>query len=387
VSEWVTKALGDVCEILDSKRRPITKKDRIPGEFPYYGATGILDFVEGYLFDEKLVLVGEDGAKWGAGENTAFRVDGKVWVNNHAHVIRPRRRILHDSWLIYYLNSIDLLPFISGLTVPKLNQAKLREIPIPLPPAAEQQRIVAILDEAFAGLEAMRANAERNVQNARELFDAYLQIELRKSSASGSERTLQEISIDFGRGKSKHRPRNDPKLYDGRYPFIQTGDVRNCDHFIIRSSQSYNEVGLAQSKLWPKGTICVTIAANIAETGILGFDACFPDSVIGIVVDQRKTSNDYVEFLLQSVKAELKAQGKGSAQDNINLATFENRRFPFPPIHEQHRIVDALNELSDAVRSLTSLYTRKFAAIAELKQSLLQKAFSGQLTSSETIAA
>ena len=387
MSEWVTKALGDVCEILDSKRRPITKKDRIPGEFPYYGATGILDFVEGYLFDEKLVLVGEDGAKWGAGENTAFRVDGKVWVNNHAHVIRPRRRILHDSWLIYYLNSIDLLPFISGLTVPKLNQAKLREIPIPLPPAAEQQRIVAILDEAFAGLEAMRANAERNVQNARELFDAYLQIELRKSSASGSERTLQEISIDFGRGKSKHRPRNDPKLYDGRYPFIQTGDVRNCDHFIIRSSQSYNEVGLAQSKLWPKGTICVTIAANIAETGILGFDACFPDSVIGIVVDQRKTSNDYVEFLLQSVKAELKAQGKGSAQDNINLATFENRRFPFPPIHEQHRIVDALNELSDAVRSLTSLYTRKFAAIAELKQSLLQKAFSGQLTSSETIAA
>jgi Type I restriction modification DNA specificity domain len=85
------------------------------------------------------------------------------------------------------------------------------------------------------------------------------------------------------------------------YPFIQTGDVRNCDHVILESTQSYNEIGLAQSKLWPKGTICITIAANIAETGILGFEACFPDSVIGIVVDETKTTNDFVEYLLQSV--------------------------------------------------------------------------------------
>ena len=96
-----TALLGEICEILDRRRKPITKKDRIPGPYPYYGATGVLDYVEGYLFDEPLVLVGEDGAKWDAGENTAFAIDGKCWVNNHAHVLRTDRSIILDNWLIY----------------------------------------------------------------------------------------------------------------------------------------------------------------------------------------------------------------------------------------------------------------------------------------------
>jgi type I restriction enzyme S subunit len=87
---WPTVKLGDVCEVLDFKRKPITKKDRISGEIPYYGATGIVDYVEGFLFEEKLVLLGEDGAKWGASEPSAFIVEGKTWVNNHAHVLRPK---------------------------------------------------------------------------------------------------------------------------------------------------------------------------------------------------------------------------------------------------------------------------------------------------------
>jgi type I restriction enzyme S subunit len=148
----------------------------------------------------------------------------------------------------------------------------------------------------------------------------------------------------------------------------------------LESTQTYNEIGLSQSKLWPKGTICITIAANIAETGILGFDACFPDSVIGIVVDETKTTNEFVEYLLQSVKAQLKAQGKGSAQDNINLATFESWKFQFPPLVEQRHLVVTLNELSESIQKLEVTYREKLAALAELKQSLLQKAFSGELT-------
>ncbi|MFH1902541.1 MAG: restriction endonuclease subunit S [Candidatus Omnitrophota bacterium] len=143
---WQTKHLGDLCDVLDNKRKPITKRDRIAGKYPYYGATGVLDHVQGYLFDEPLVLVGEDGAKWESGENTAFAVEGKCWVNNHAHVLRPDRTKLLDNWLIYHLNHSDLIEFVSGLTVPKLNQGTLREIPIPLPPIPEQQRIVKKID-------------------------------------------------------------------------------------------------------------------------------------------------------------------------------------------------------------------------------------------------
>ena len=152
---WKKVKLGDLCEILDTRRKPITKKNRIHGEYPYYGATGIVDWVADYIFDEELVLIGEDGAKWDAGEKTAFIVDGKYWVNNHAHVVKPNTEKLLNKWLTYYLCGIDLKPWVTGMTVPKLNQGQLKSIPIPLPPLAEQERIIAKLDAAFAEIESL----------------------------------------------------------------------------------------------------------------------------------------------------------------------------------------------------------------------------------------
>lgn len=125
--------------------------------------------------------------------------------------------------------------------------------------------------------------------------------------------------------------------------------------------------------------MCITIAANIAETAILGFDACFPDSVIGVVVVEAKTSNKYLEYLLQSFKAQLQAQGKGSAQDNINVGTFENLLFPFPSLRVQEELVSTLDALSAETQRLESIYQQKLAALGELKKSLLHQAFTGQL--------
>ena len=146
-SRYPIVKIGSVVDILDSLRRPITKSDRTLGPYPYYGATGVLDHVEGYLFDEPLVLIGEDGAKWGPGQHSAFPVDGKVWVNNHAHVLRPKRDHLLDKFLIEVLNEADLTRFITGVTVPKLNQEKLRSIQIPLPPLEVQKEFVAEIED------------------------------------------------------------------------------------------------------------------------------------------------------------------------------------------------------------------------------------------------
>ena len=146
VSRYQTVPLGDIVDILDSRRKPITKGDRQSGPYPYYGATGVLDYVKDYLFDEPLVLIGEDGAKWEAGEKTAYAISGKTWVNNHAHVLRPKRNQLLDTYLIEMINEMDLTPYITGVTVPKLNQEKLRSITIPLPPLEVQKLIVAEIE-------------------------------------------------------------------------------------------------------------------------------------------------------------------------------------------------------------------------------------------------
>ena len=168
---WTWTKLEEVCEILDYMRRPVSRKHRTKGEYPYYGATGIQDYVAEWIFDETLVLLGEDGAKWAAGDNSAFLITGKTWVNNHAHVLRPNASLLHE-WLILVLNGLDLLPFVTCTTVPKLNQEKTRTIPIPLPPISEQRNIVSrfeglssfcdSIDEDSIALDTLARTAKRH---------------------------------------------------------------------------------------------------------------------------------------------------------------------------------------------------------------------------------
>ena len=267
-----------------------------------------------------------------------------------------------------------------GTTRPRIRISVIRELPILTPPLEEQRRIVKILDEAFEGIAIAEANTKKNLANAIELFDSYLNKVFIEKGEDWVEKNLKDIAIEFGRGKSKHRPRNDKKLYGGKYPFIQTGDIRNSNHIVKKYSQRYNENGLAQSKLWSKGTVCITIAANIAETAVLDFDACIPDSIIGIYVDETKANNIFVEYMLQSFKLFLQAQGKGSAQDNINMGTFKNQTFPFPDVNTQRMIASNLDEMSKEVHKLESVYQCKLEALAELRRSILQKAFTGQLT-------
>jgi type I restriction enzyme S subunit len=288
---------------------------------------------------------------------------------------------------VYYLNASDLTPFITGLTVPKLNQAKLREIPIPVPPLPEQKRIVAILDEAFEGIDKAIANTANNLANARELFEVQLANSIHQQAGAAEHLHLMDVCIEFGRGKSKHRPRNDPKLYGGLYPFIQTGDLSGAHDIIQSFSQSYSENGLAQSKLWPKGTVCIAIVgATIGESGILGFDACFPDSVIGMVADPSRTTPQYLQYLLRAYKAVIKSKGEGSARENINLGTFEQQQFPFPSIAQQRAIAASLSVLAETAVRLEDIAGQKVRLLNELKTALLARAFSGQLQSDRNVA-
>ena len=166
---WTYKILGEVCEILDSQRKPVTKKDRTKGIYPYYGASGIQDYVDSYIFDGRFLLVGEDGAKWGASDKSAFIIEGKSWVNNHAHILRISDSI-NDRLIEYYLTYKDLTEYISGAVVPKLTQKSLVSIPIPIPPIAEQERIVAELDLLSDIIEKKKEQLKAYDQLAQSIF-------------------------------------------------------------------------------------------------------------------------------------------------------------------------------------------------------------------------
>jgi restriction endonuclease S subunit len=143
---WQSAELGAICENLDSKRLPVTKGDRLEGAYPYYGASGIVDYVESFIFDEALLLVSEDGANLLARSTPiAFSVEGKFWVNNHAHVLRFKERAT-QKFVELFMNSIDICGYVTGSAQPKLNQAALSSIKIPLPDLETQRTIVAEIE-------------------------------------------------------------------------------------------------------------------------------------------------------------------------------------------------------------------------------------------------
>jgi len=154
---------------------------------------------------------------------------------------------------------------------------------------------------------------------------------------------------EVNRGRSRHRPRYAEHLYGGPYPFIQTGDIRESGGRITKHSQTYSEEGLRQSRLWPAGTLCITIAANIAETAILTFPACFPDSVVGFIANDRVCDVRFVEYTFRQLRKRIQWEASGSVQDNINLETLNRLTLALPDLPAQKAIVAALGALDDKI--------------------------------------
>ena len=378
---WTIKPLGELCNILDSRRKPVTKSDRIAGPYPYYGATGIQDFVNDFLFDEPLVLVGEDGAKWESGENTAFPIEGKCWVNNHAHVLRPIREKLLDNWLIHFLNHSDITEYVSGLTVPKLNQGSLREIRIPLAPIEEQRRIVTLLDEAFADIATAKANAEKNLQNARELFNSHLDAIVVHAQENGEIVALSELATDITDGD--HMP--PPKVEHG-LPFITIGNIDKQTRSIdfsdtFKVPREYFD-GLKANKKPMRGDVLYTVTGSFGIPVLVKDDTefCFQRH-IGLIRPKADVDSTWLYYLLQSPQAFNQAAdgATGTAQKTVSLKVLRNLQVPRISPKDQLAHVETLRSVEAECRRLESIYLQKLTALDDLKKSLLHQAFSGQL--------
>jgi len=383
---WTYKKLGEVCDILDSQRKPITKNKRESGSIPYYGATGLLDYVKDYIFDEKLVLLGEDGAKWGAGENSAYIIEGKAWVNNHAHALRPQRELLLDELLVYYLNFSNLLSYITGVTVPKLNQEKMRSIEIPIGPIKEQQSIVDYLDSAFAKIDAMKANAEKALNEAKALFQASLK-EMLEPKEGWEEKKIKDICetvTDFVAAGSFAGLRENV-VYNSEKDYAQL--VRTTDlksgfskgGYVYVNEHAFNY--LYRVNLNEECVILPNVGVNCGEVyyvtpSILPYN----NNVLGpnaVLVRSKNYSNHFLSYLFLGNEFQTKLGDITShmAQPKFNKTGLKEIEISVPPLSEQQRIVDYLDSLKSKVDRLQENYDKISQECDALKQAILRQVF------------
>ena len=383
---WEIKTLNQISDNLDSKRVPITKNIRSNGSIPYYGASGIVDYVEEYIFDEDLLLVSEDGANLLARTYPiAFSISGKTWVNNHAHVLKFKNSST-QKLVEFYLNSIKLDDYVSGMAQPKLNQSMLNKINIPLPPLPEQHRIVSILDKAFAAIANAKANAAQNLKNAKELFDSYLQSVFENKGEKWEEKKLIEITTKIGSGAT---PRGGNESYKTEgVSLIRSMNVhdfefrkRNLALIDEQQAKDLNNVTLHENDVLLNIT-----GASVARCCVIPKEY-LPARVnqhVSIIRAKKEMIDPlFLNLLLTSkfYKDQLLFTGEqGATRQAITKAQLEVFKVSFPKsLKEQQTIVAKLDALSTETKKLEAIYKQKIVDLEELKKSVLQKAFNGEL--------
>ncbi|MBE7734416.1 restriction endonuclease subunit S [Devosia faecipullorum] len=425
---WAETTIGAVCDLVNGKAfKPsdwsdtglpivrIQNLNRPDAKFNHYA---------GHVEERFLIEGGDLLFAWSGTPGTSFGAhiwDGpKAVLNQHIFNVRLDTETLDRAFFRYAINQTldeQIAKAHGGVGLRHVTKGKFEETAIALPPLPEQRRIVTKIDS----LTGKSKRARDHLDHVPRLVEKYKQAVLaaafrgdltrewrrdQPSFIGVNARPMTQIKQkytdvggfhppyevpagwrwyrlpqlgDLDRGKSRHRPRNDERLFGGPYPFVQTGEVRQADRFLGTFEQTYSDFGLAQSKLWPAGTVCITIAANIAETAILGIDACFPDSVVGFLPDAERVEASYVEFFLRTARSELQAFAPATAQKNINLDTLAMVRIPTAPLLEQMEIVSRIERAFFWIDRLASEATNARKSIDRLDQAVLAKAFRGEL--------
>lgn len=311
---------------------------------------------------------------WSASLGVYEWTKGKALLNQHIFKVVFNKLDFNKRFFMYVIEQKmrEMSAVTHGSTMKHITKKFFNAILIPYPPLPVQQQIASVLDRASGLIEKRKAQIKKLDLLVKSQFIDMFGDPVINPKEWGLER-LSSIG-DINRGVSKHRPRNDPELLGGDYPLIQTGDIANSSLYITTNKSTYSELGLAQSKMWLKDTLCITIAANIAKTGILAFDACFPDSVVGFIPNG-KTNIFFVNYWFAFFQKILEEQAPESAQKNINLKILNDLEVICPPISLQ-------NQFADFVQTVEVQKSRLQASLSQLEQnykSLMQKCFRGEL--------
>jgi type I restriction enzyme S subunit len=395
MKRWPTRPLGELLTTLENGSRPKGGVGELSDGIPSLGGEHInrdggfvwnspkhitLDFYAGMKrgkIQRGDILVVKDGATTGktatVRDNFPFK---EAAINEHVFLLRTDKSKVLPEFVGYFLfgpvGQQQILSNFHGAAIGGIAQDFVRNVHIPLAPLVEQERIVMLLD---AGDELRKLRAEANCRAA-SLIPALFH-EMFGDPFTNQKGWPQRLFASVGqldRGRSKNRPRDEASLYGGKYPFIQTGDVAKSNGQITGYTQTYSEKGLAQSRIWPAGTLVITIAANIGKTAILTFPACFPDSLVGFVPGDDVVV-DYVRQWLVTMESRLEEAAPQMAQKNINLEILSGLTIPVPPLPLQKEFAHRVTE----IRAMEAVQSASRQRLEALFQSMLHRAFNDEL--------
>lgn len=430
---WEISSVENVAQILDNLRKPVNAKERAlrQGDVPYYGATGQAGWIDDYIFEEEIVLLGEDGAPFfDRTKNVAYLVEGKSWVNNHAHVLKAHEKITINSFILHYLNQFNYKGFVGGTTRLKLNQRNLKLIPFPLPPLPEQKRIVAKLDKLFGHLEALKERLEK-VPNLLEQFRQSVLTQavtgkLTEEWREGKELEPVENIFQSIIERRKNHPkkkvrelkinlRSDIDLFELPagwkwsdlqflmdendnfcYGVVQPGDRVENQQKLIRVLDLSNGIILLdqlrgidwnidknykRSKV-KKGDLLVSIVGTIGRTAIVGKDSEGFNIARAIAkIPIKDFEVEYIKMFIDSNFGQkwLIEDAREVARKTLNLNQLSTIPFPISSIAEQKEIARSVASLFAKADAIESRYKKLKSKIEDLPQAFLAKAFRGEL--------
>lgn len=370
-TEWEVKKLGEVVEFLDGKRKPLkdTERSKMKGPYPYYGASGIIDYVNDFIFDDELILLGEDGANIiNRSSPLAFMVEGKIWVNNHAHVLKPYSQF-NRGYITEYLESISYDKFNTGTAQPKLNKDICSKIPIPLPPLPEQQKIAEILstwDKAIQKADAIIKKLEdRNKALAFSLLTG-------KKRVKGFEGKWDNYKLEYFFEEYSSKPKQNtdlPVFTSSKNGLMSQSDYYSGGRISTRENVDYNII--------PRNYITYR---SRSDDGLFTFNkntAGYDGLISGYypVFKVVNGNDNFFLYYLNFFKTKLTKYSTGTSQLVLSFKALKSATFNLPSLEEQNVIAEILNTANQEVKQ----YQQKLEALKLQKKGLMQQLLTGKV--------
>jgi type I restriction enzyme S subunit len=365
------------------------------GDIPYWGANSVVGYVRDWLFDDELVLLGEDGAPFfEPNRDVAFHVSGKIWPNNHVHVLMPNKKLFFAKYLTYCLNCVDYYLYITGSTRDKLNQSDMNNITLRMCDLHEQQKIAAFLDHETAKIDALIEKQQRLIELLKEKRQAVISHAVTKGlnpnvpmKDSGVEwlgevpahweaKRIKNLSV-VKRGASP-RPIDEPKYFDddGEYAWVRIADVSSSGMFLTSTTQRLSSLGSSLSVKLEPNQLFVSIAGTVGKPCLTTFKACIHDGFV--YFPELLIDNKFLYYIFAAGEAYL-GLGKMGTQLNLNTETVGGITIGVPPADEIMVIIKFIEQATAKYDGLISNAERLIELAQERRTALISAAVTGKI--------